>query len=289
MHAPFSRSLSLSALAITLAATPVASRRVGAQQPEAKPPEKQEEGPDVGDLAKTSQNPVGDLMAFPFQFNWQGAGGYGGQTLYNLNFQPVVPIKAGDRWTIISRTIVPYLNVPRGPGRVTGMGDIEEQTFLTPQKPGTIIWGAGPIFSFPTATNTAVATGNWGLGIDGVVLSMPGNWVVGALLTQTWTIAGDRAQPNVTDFLLQYFVNYNLPGGWALTSAPSITANWDAPSGQKWTVPFGGGFTRTTIIFGKQPISVGAQYYYNVVHPDAAAAWNLRFTVSLLFPTKKKK
>jgi len=40
-----------------------------------------------------------------------------------------------------------------GPGteRVTGFGDIQEQIYLTPQKPGALIWGIGPVLSFPTA------------------------------------------------------------------------------------------------------------------------------------------
>ena len=39
----------------------------------------------------------------------------------------------------------------------------------------------------------------------------------------------------------QIFVNYNLQKGWYLSSAPIITANWEADSGDQWTVPVGGG------------------------------------------------
>ena len=42
--------------------------------------------------------------------------------------------------------------------------------------------------------------------------------------------------------LIQPFVNYNLPDAWYLVSAPIITANWEASSGNKWTVPLGGGW-----------------------------------------------
>ncbi|MFT5729536.1 MAG: hypothetical protein ACI8PB_003707 [Desulforhopalus sp.] len=31
-----------------------------------------------------------------------------------------------------------------------------------------------------------------------------------------------------------------LSNGWYLTSAPIITANWEADSDNRWTVPFGG-------------------------------------------------
>jgi len=36
-------------------------------------------------------------------------------------------------------------------------------------------------------------------------------------------------------------VNYNLPDGWYLSTAPIITANWESNSDDRWTVPVGGG------------------------------------------------
>jgi hypothetical protein len=67
---------------------------------------------------------------------------------------------------------------------------------------------------------------------------------------------------------------------------PVITANWDAPSGQQWTVPIGLGVSRTTVFNGR-PMSLGIQYYCNVERPDGTAASLLRITVSLLYPTRK--
>lgn len=43
--------------------------------------------PPAGDLAKATQNPVGDLLSLPFQFNFNSGGGVAdGRTSYNLNF-----------------------------------------------------------------------------------------------------------------------------------------------------------------------------------------------------------
>ena len=36
-------------------------------------------------------------------------------------------------------------------------------------------------------------------------------------------------------------VNYNFKEGFYLTSAAILTVDWDAASGEKWTVPIGGG------------------------------------------------
>jgi hypothetical protein len=48
----------------------------------------------------------------------------------------------------------------------------------------------------------------------------------------------------VNQFLLQYFINYNMKKGWYIDIAPIITANWQASSGNVWTVPVGGGLGR---------------------------------------------
>jgi hypothetical protein len=67
----------------------------------------------------------------------------------------------------------------------------------------------------------------------------------------------------VNQFLVQYFINYNMKGGWYLTSAPTITANWEADdSDDRWTVPFGGGIGRVFKI-GKQPVNVKLAAYWN--------------------------
>jgi hypothetical protein len=52
-------------------------------------------------LAKATQNPVADLVSVPFQFNFNTGGGYGDRTFFNLNLQPVVPVKGVlPKWTI---------------------------------------------------------------------------------------------------------------------------------------------------------------------------------------------
>ena len=48
-------------------------------------------------------------------------------------------------------------------------------------------------------------------------------------------------------------LNYNLPKGWYLTTSPVITANWEARSDNRWTVPIGGGIGRIFKI-GDQPV-----------------------------------
>ena len=76
---------------------------------------------------------------------------------------------------------------------------------------------------------------------------MTGPWVLGGLIAQWWPMTDANDAPKTDVFLFQPFVNYNFGKGYALAFAPTITANWDAPSGKEWTVPLGFGISRTTV------------------------------------------
>ncbi len=242
---------------------------------------------DATDLAKKTQNPVGDLISVPLQFNFNTGGGFLDQAGLNLNIQPVIPIHIGSGVTAIARTIVPINTLPGPDGtRFSGFGDIQEEIFFSPAKASTLTWGVGPIISMPTSTTSGTATGTWAAGPAAVVALTTGPWVLGGLMTQAWPMSDVNGDPETDTFLVQPFVNYNFGKGWALAFAPSITANWNAADGQQWTVPLGLGITHTTVFAGR-PMSIGVQYYDNVKHPDASPGQQLRFVMSLLYPGGK--
>lgn len=62
-----------------------------------------------------------------------------------------------------------------------------------------------------------------------------------------------------------------------------ITANSEADSGDRWTVPIGGGAGRVLRI-GQQSVNTTLQAYHNVEKPELGPDWSLRFAVSFLFP-----
>ena len=68
-----------------------------------------------------------------------------------------------------------------------------------------------------------------------------------------------------------------------MVSAPIVTANWEANSGERWVVPFGGGLGRVFRV-GSQPINTTAQAYYNAQKPTGGSQWSLRLQLQLLFP-----
>jgi hypothetical protein len=237
-------------------------------------------------LAKAAQNPVADLISLPLQNNTNFGVGPGDDVQNVLNIQPVMPVELSENWNLITRTIAPVIYQPElvpGYGSEFGLGDINTTLFLSPAKPGKIIWGVGPVFSFPTASDRVLGTDKWSAGPSAVVLTIRGPWVVGALANNLWSYAGDDDRKDVNQFLFQYFINYNLPQGWYVSSAPIITANWKADSGNKWTVPLGGGIGKIFRI-GKQPVNAQVQAFYNVAKPDNGPDWTLRLQLQFLFP-----
>src|SRR5499427_5757006 len=173
----------------------------------------------------------------------------------------------------------------RQPVHGTGAApDLNPTVFLSPAHPGKFIWGVGPAFVFPTATDPTLGQGKWSIGPSFVVLAQPGHWTLGLLVNNVWSFAGESNRPTVNQFLAQYFVIYNLSDGWYLTSAPIITANWAAAQAKDvWTVPFGAGIGKITKV-GFRPINLQISAYGNVAHPAGTSPWGIRLQLAFLFP-----
>jgi len=237
-------------------------------------------------LAKATQNPLAAMYSLPFQNNTTFGVGEYNRAQNVLNIQPVIPIGLGENINLINRIIIPVITQPSyiEDKSSTGVGDISYTAWLSPTKASKIIWGVGPAFQIPTGSEPdEFGSREFGVGPSLVALTTLDQWVVGIVTNNIWTF-GDVAE---NKFLFQYFVNYNLPKAVYLVFAPIMTANWNAASGEKWVVPFGGGIGKVFKI-GKQPINVNAQGYYNAVKPDAWGAWQMRLQLQLLFPKKKK-
>ncbi len=237
------------------------------------------------DLAKQAQNPLASLISVPVQDNISFGMGPNDRTQNVANIQPIIPFSLGSV-NLITRTIVPVITQPdlaSTTGSTTGVGDILFTGWLSPAEAGTVVWGLGPVVSIPVGKE-GLSTEKWGFGPSVVALTMPGSWVLGALVNNVWSVGGDESLPDVNLMTLQPIINYNLSNGLYLTSVPIITANWEATDGNKWTVPLGGGVGKIFRI-GSQAMNSNIQAFYNVVTPDVAGAdWSLRLQLQALFP-----
>jgi hypothetical protein len=237
------------------------------------------------ELAKKLQNPIANLISVPIQNNWDFGIGPENAMKYTVNIQPVIPISISTDWNLIIRTILPvvYAESPVNDGSdKSGLGDTVQSFFFSPKAPtsGGWIWGAGPVFLWPTATENALGTRKWGAGPTAVLLKQEHGWTFGALVNHIWSYAGDDNRSDVSTTFLQPFVSFTTKTFTTVGLNTESTYDWEH---RQWTVPMN--LTVSQLVkISRMPIQfqVGGRYYAE--KPDGGPNWGLRFTVTFLFP-----
>ena len=241
---------------------------------------------DAADLAKQLSNPVASLVSVPFQFNYNdglGPDGDGHQSYVNV--QPVIPISLDENWNVISRTIVPIVaqdGVIPDEASQFGLGATTQSLFFSPKQPGPggVIWGAGAAFLLPTATD-GIAPNQWGAGVTGVALKQAGQWTVGALANQIWSLTGNSRYGDYSQLFLQPFVSYTTAKATSFTLNSESTYDWET---DEWSVPINALVAQVVKIGGQRvQFGIGARYWAESPEfgPDG---WGARAVVTLLFP-----
>jgi hypothetical protein len=237
-------------------------------------------------LAQQLSNPVASLVSVPFQSNWDFGVGPEEKQRYLLNFQPVMPFSLNDDWNLIARVIVPVISQPPlvpGGQPTFGMGDFVTSFFLSPAKPSAFIWGVGPALLVPTTSDPFLGTGRWGAGPTGVVLVQSGPLTYGALANHIWSYGGDSTREEVNQTFVQPFLSYGTSNGYTFTLQAEASGNWEAPEGERWTVPVHFIVSKVTRL-GRRPISFAIGPGFFVARPEGAPQWRLRVALTLLFP-----
>lgn len=232
-------------------------------------------------LAEKLQNPVANLVSVQFQNNFDfGVGEHHG-TLYLLNFQPVIPLHITPEWNYIVRPVLPFISTSNvyGPGYVSGLGDLEFESFLSPVKPGPfgIIWGLGPTSIMPTATQKKLGGDVLTLGPSGVALWQKSGWTIGALATQNWRVAGPG---DYNGSYFQPFVSHTFKTATTLGVDSESSYDW---LDEQWTISFN---TTLSQVFkvGKIPVQIGLALQYYAESPVPGQQWGLRVNFTPMFP-----
>jgi len=250
-------------------------------------PQKPAAGDETAELAKKLSNPVASLISFPIQANFDlrmGAADHGWRA--TINVQPVIPVALNPKWNLISRTIIPIIHQAdvTAPGASqSGLGDIIQSFFLSPNKTEPFIWGVGPAILIPSATNDALGSKQLGLGPTVVLLKQQHGWTVGVLWNHLWRVAGGSGRPRVNADFLQPFLSYSTRDGWTYSLNTESTYDW---TGNHWAVPIH--FQVSKIVrFGKQPVSFGGAMRCWATTPSGGPeGCGLRIVVTGLFPKK---
>lgn len=241
----------------------------------------------AAELVKKAQNPIANMISLPIQNNTNFGMGEYNRSQNVTNIQPVVPTNLGN-WNLINRTIVPLTYQPDLSSEsdgTYGLGDIVYEGFFTPAHAGKVVWGVGPVLILPTATDASLGAGKWSAGPAAIVVAFAGKWVLGGIIYNAWSFAGSSDRADVNQGVFQYFLNYNLPKAWYITSSPILSVNWEAPENNKWIVPFGGGAGKLFAI-GNLKMNGNISAYWNAVKPEAIDGpdWTLRLQLAFLFP-----
>ena len=236
--------------------------------------------PSLQELAEQKRNPFADQVTVPFQFSTSLDVGPGNGTAAGLNIQPAMPVTLGHDWEMILRPSFSFLDSEEGK---LGFGDIELQTYLSPGFVKNWVWGLGPVLDAPTATEPALGTGKWSAGPAFGLIYVNGPWVNGILANHIWSFAGDSGRADVSQTTLEPVISYNFESGWYVAFDSTMTADWNAPQGRRWTIPVGLDAGKAFQL-GKRSLSLQFGTYYNIERAEGAARWLLRLQVSFIFP-----
>ena len=238
------------------------------------------------ELAKKLANPVASLISVPIQANYDENFGPNEEgSVWKINIQPVIPITLNEEWNLISRTILPIIDqddVPVSGMGESGIGDIVQSLFFSPKEPtsGGMIWGAGPVFLIPTASEDVLGGEKWGIGPTAVVLKQDGPWTYGALVNHIESFAGDDDRTDVSATFLQPFLSYITKTKTTIGLNTESTYDWES---EQWSMPIN--LTVNQLLkVGSQIIQVGGGVRYWIDSPDnGPEGWGARIQLTFLF------
>lgn len=253
----------------------------------------QEQELSADETARKLANPAGSLANLANNLSYRtykgDLPGAENQSAMSYTFQPVLPFPVGEKGRNI--TFRPAFNITFNQ-QVYHAADetfkdigtnLNDLTFDLVYAGNTMkeghngyLWGMGLAGTLPIATDSLSGGNQWRFGPElfGGVLR---NWgVFGALVNNQWNVGGSSDEP-YNSTTAQYFYGVTLGGGWQILSAPVITYNWNADSGEGLSVPLGTGIART-IKIGSTPWRFQLEVWYYVEQPDLfGSEWFISF------------
>lgn len=171
------------------------------------------------------------------------------------------------------------------PDRVTGFSDLRFVDIAILYEQHGFIWGVGPMFIFPTASRRETGQGKWQVGPAAAGAFVSEDWLVGVLVQNPISFAGDRDRKDANAMILQPFVTYQLGNGWFVRSQPQMFFNWK--TGEQ-TLPLDLGLGRVFRI-DRQNVSWFVEPFWNITHDGPSPEYGITFGVTLLYPEFWKK
>lgn len=227
------------------------------------------------EVARELSNPNTALASLTFknQFRWFEGDlpNADDQWSYTLLFQPALPFPLENGDKIIWRPAVGLIvdqpvfeSVKQDFDGETGLGDIGFDLVYARTMESGLLLAAGIFSTLPTATSSALTSGQWSIGPEILLGKLDKKYVLGILPNHQWDVAGWSDQ-SVNLTTTQIFATYLPGGGWNVGSAPIITYDWES---EQWTVPVNLTVGNSMILGGK-PWKFAVEINYYVDKPDA--------------------
>lgn len=235
----------------------------------------------AAEIAKKLANPISSMISMPMQSNTDVGIGANNGSKFQLNVQPVIPFALGSKLNLITRWIVPVVSQfdITGPGTSqAGLGDATITAFLGPSQ-SKLVWGVGPAFLVPIATEDALGTGRLGIGPSIVALKQSNGWTYGALANYLVSVAGDDTRPDVESTFINPFLAYNWSTGAGATLVAEYTRDHVSGADVFVIMPQVSAVTK----FGKQTAQFALAPRIHLA-PEGHAKYGLRATLALVFP-----
>ena len=139
----------------------------------------------------------------------------------------------------------------------------------------------------PTSTDQNVSRDQYLLGPEFALGKITGWGLIGAQAKHLTNVYGEGDGDWDTNMSsLQLLFAYGLGNGWQIESSPIIHYDWEAVSGNEWSVPIGGGVSKT-VRLGSLPLKMAFDIEYFVVSPDRLGPdWLFAIKFSPVISTK---
>ena len=199
------------------------------------------------DQVNTANNPLADMMAVSLHnYYFPKLNGIPDESANTFWLRLVTPV-----WRLIPRVSLPIQVAPApdpivsGESKVTGIGDLNIfATFVVTPDDSPAMFGIGPIYTAPTASNDALGHGKHEIGVAALTVWTKGVILVGGLANYQIGVGGDSNKPRTQFIAAQPFFMLQLGSGYYLRSAPIWYFDIEQPT---YNVPFGLGAGKVVI------------------------------------------
>jgi hypothetical protein len=243
--------------------------------------------PSADEIAASLANPNSPLASLLVKIQYRqfegDLPGADDETGTSLIFQPILPFPLDGGAKILFRPAIPFqfdqpvFDAASGEfDSESGIGDIGYDLAYAPKSEAGRMLAYGIVGAIPTATEDSLGTDRWTLGPEILIGKVTKKYLLGALATHQWDIAGSGdADISLTSINLFYVF---LPGGgWNVGTAPVMTYDHE---NDEATIPINLNAGKT-VIWNGRPWKLGVEINYFIDTPDAfAQEWFIGFNIA---------